>query len=269
MKSLVIIVLCTMLIAASPIPEINQKPVCPTPKSLMLHSAYGPERMEQLAKEIEKAGLKTITYSQLYDLWDKGKCAPSNTILVSVDDLSGVWLRHTFVEMIDVFIKHNMVLTLGVVTNSYDAVQNEHLWEYFKDLDKRGFEIASHSSMHYHLGQVEEKYVESDVNDSYYIICKNLGKCPKTLILPYGDGWDSNIVLKHAKEKYRAIVSIAAGNTYGGDLFVMRRIPPYNDDQSVTIQLLNDTFYLVTSGFKLPQRHFGYLQHIGTEILLK
>ena len=238
-----VVFLLVVLILASVVTKVYSNTIeCPTPKSLMLHSAYGSERMEQLAQELINGGYITMTYSQLYDLWDKGQCPPKNAVLVSLDDLSGVWLRHTFVEMVDVFLKYNLKLTLGVISNNKDSKQDPLLWDYFKDLDEKGIEIASHSTNHYNLPELNKAGVEIELNQSYDIICEHLGKCPETFVLPFGNGRDDKRVLEVAKGKYRSLVSIAGPDTYSGDLFILKRISPYNDNQNVTIQLLERSF---------------------------
>jgi hypothetical protein len=216
---------------------------CPTPKSLMLHSAFGVDRMEELAQEIIEQGYITITYSRLYELWDQGKCAPPNAIVVSLDDLNSIWLRNDFVQMIEVFTSRGLVLTLGVITGSPDEQQNPKLWDYYKELDTMGVEIASHSSGHLKMSWIDDKEIHKQIVDSYDIICEHLEKCPQTFILPFGIGYDIPKVIEEATGKYLSLVSIAGPKTYHGDIFILKRIPPDNDSQQRTILLLEASFF--------------------------
>ena len=218
---------------------------CPTPASIMLHSDFGSFLMEKLAIQIISDGYVTMTYDQVYDLWDRGECPPSNAILVSIDDLSGAWLKETFKDMIQVFIDHGLVLTVGVVSYTPDiSVQNPVIWEYFKEIDKAGIEIASHSTHHYSLTQLGRKGIDIELHESYEIICENLGKCPRTFILPFGNGWDVKDVMESASGLYRSLVSIAGPHDFGGNLFIMRRIPP-PDNITALKEFLNKYFPLV------------------------
>ncbi len=223
----------TIFLVISPLILIDTKTVyaqelsCPTPASIMLHSRFGSVLMKKLALQIISDGYITMTYSQVYDLWDQGKCPPSNAILVSIDDLSGAWLRSAFMDMIQVFIDHGLVLTVGVVSYTPDTfVQNPVIWEYFKEIDKAGIEIASHSTHHYSLKDLDRKGIDIELRESYEIICQNLGKCPKTFILPFGSGWNVKDVVESASGLYRSLVSITGPRDFGGDMFIMKRVPP-------------------------------------------
>jgi len=69
---------------------------CHTPMSLMLHSSFGPERMQQLAREILVRGLKTTTYREVAEGLRRGECPGWNSLVVSLDDLGTDWLRPIF-----------------------------------------------------------------------------------------------------------------------------------------------------------------------------
>ena len=129
--------------------------------------------------------------------------------------------------MIKVFIDHGLVLTVGVVSYTpNDSEQNPEVWDYFKSLDAIGIEIASHSTHHYNLTQLSKKAIEVELNESYEVICKNLGKCPTTFILPFGNGWNNQVIRSSAIERYRSLVSIEGPDTFGGDILIMKRMPP-------------------------------------------
>jgi len=221
---------------------VHGEMVCPTPKSVMLHSWYGNRMTGELIRELLNAGYQFYTYSQVYDFWDKGLCLPKNTVLVSLDDFYSTWSNLVLLDMISVFVEYDVVATLGVITRGESNSQNPSIWEYYKDLDKRGFERASHSSNHYNPYDLDEKGLRDEIIGSYEIICKYLGKCPKTYILPYGAGWDYDILLKIVEEKYRSVVSIAGPSTYSGQFFVMKRTVPGNGIPLETLRLMEVTF---------------------------
>lgn len=207
---------------------------CPTPASIMLHSYFGSYSMEKLAEKIISEGYVTMTYRQVYDLWDSGKCPPENAILVSLDDLSGAWLRKSLVNMIKAFTDCGLVLTVGVVSYTPDiSKQDPKIWEYFKEIKSAGVEIASHSTHHYCLTMLDRERKSIELHESYEIICQNLGECPSTFILPFGNGWDNEDVIDLAKGYYRSLVSIDGTHDFGGDVFIMRRVNPPDDIDSL------------------------------------
>ncbi len=209
---------------------------CPTPRSLMLHSAFGPQRMRDLAQEIERRGLKTTTYQSLLETLRRGECPDPHTIIVSVDDVGTSWIRPTFMEMVEVFIEHDMVLVLAVVVR---PPQDPAIWEYLQNLDALGIEIASHTVNHYSLPRLRPEMRESEIAGSYEIICQELGRCPVTLVLPFGNGGDNEAVLQAASQ-YRFVVGIRGGRTFtAGPPYLLGRIPPNNDSQAITLDLLD------------------------------
>ena len=206
---------------------------CPTPKSLMLHSAFGSKRMVELADAIIVNGLQTMTYKDIVEGLMKGECPDQNTIVVSIDDLGTGWLIPDFREMISAFTERDLVLVLGVITNGPQAPL---IWEYYQELDAKGIEIASHSVNHSNLAEIDEMALEEEIMESYRTICENLGTCPVSFILPYG-AYDDRVIV--TSEDYTFVVGIAGG-LFFGDLipYYVGRSGPYVYDQQITIERL-------------------------------
>jgi peptidoglycan/xylan/chitin deacetylase (PgdA/CDA1 family) len=212
---------------------------CSTPKSLMLHSAFGSRRMEELAQRIIERGWHTTTYRSMLDDLQQGICPSEDTLIVSLDDLGTSWLRLDFIDMVEVFIKHELVLVLGVVS---DGPQDPEIWDLLKTWEEQGMEIASHTMSHYILPLLSDEELTKQVSGSYDIICENLGVCPVTLVLTFGEGGDDPRVIEAAHE-YIFMIGIEGGHSFGESLpFYLGRIPPNNDDQSLTLNLLENTF---------------------------
>ena len=169
----------------------------------------------------------------------QGRCPPQDTIVVSLDDVGTSWLRLDFIGMVDVFIEHELVLVIGAVV---DGPQNPEIWDLLKTWQSHGIEIASHTLSHYHLPSLTDAALEEQVSGSYQIICENLGRCPITLILTFGDGGDDPRVIEAAHE-YIFLVGMQEGRSFGTEVpFYLGRIPPNNDDQNITVNLLENSF---------------------------
>ncbi len=206
---------------------------CTTPMSLMLHSDYGAARMEELAKVIEENDLTTITYESLYeDYFFQGKCPPDETLLVSLDDPKPSALLPVFKEMIQVFIDHNMVLTIGIITRE---PHNPEAWEYFNSIQEKGIEIASHTVNHFDLTKLNEDEIQFELEKSYNHICDNTKRCPVSLTLPWGNYDDQ--VQRIAKEiGYLGFISVPGELYFGGEYpHTFKRIPPNYESQSTTL----------------------------------
>ena len=238
-KLLILLMLVSVILSLMPIKNVSAENLeCPTPKSLMLHSWYGAKNTELLAKELIVNDLVTYTYSQIYELYDSGKCAPKNAVLISLDDFYSVYENKVLFDMANVFVDCGLVMTLGLITRTESYKQDLDIWDKLKDLQNNGFEIASHSSDHYNPYDLDERGLRDEIIGSHEIICEYLEKCPETYILPYGAGWDYDILLGIAGEKYRSVVSIAGPSTYGGQFFVMKRISPGDRTPSETIEYM-------------------------------
>lgn len=236
--------------------QIPRMRFCPTPPSIMLHSADGVYGMRWLVRSIEKYGLQTMTYRQVSDLYQRGLCPPKNSILVSLDDLGTSWLRQEFTDMIAVFTDQGYVLTLGVVTGTETSPQSTEIWDYLKSLQAQGLEIASHSARHSLLNKLDDSDLQAESEDSYQMLCDRLERCPVTFILPFGRGSESKQVLKVLGEKYINIVSIAAPKIFAGDFLLFKRIPLVEQDDNPREPKLGAPFFIQahTQESKLPSQ---------------
>jgi len=213
---------------------------CNTPKSLMLHSAFGETRMKALAQVIIDNGLQTITYRQMMEYILQGICPPENAIIVSLDDMGTSWLRPVFKDMIQAFTDRGLVLVAGVVTHSE---QDPEIWEYLRQIETQGIEIASHSINHLTFTAISDQALEKEIVGSYDMICDFLGTCPISLILPGGHGGDDPRVYEISKGRYAFLVGIQGGRSFSNaPPYYLGRIPPNNDDQTITLTLLENSF---------------------------
>jgi hypothetical protein len=214
-------------------------PSCPTPMSLMLHSSYGAARMEGLAEAIQARGWVTITYRQAAEMMRAGECPPPFAVIVSIDDLGTSWLRPDFKAMIQVFLDRGLTLVLGVVVGGQ---QDPEVWEYLRMLQSHGVEIASHTISHFNLPELDDEALLYEIQGSYDVICQWMGRCPITLILPFGNGlYDERI--PDAASDYTFVAGIPAGTEIGGGSpYYLGRIGPDVEDADHTLTLLYNTF---------------------------
>ncbi len=195
--------------------------------------------MQQLADEIIARGWETVTYRDILNDLRAGNCPTENAVIVSIDDLGTNWLRPDFVTMIRMFTDRGLKVVVGVVVKEPQA---SFIWDYMKQLEEMGSEVASHTVNHYQLSALTDTALDEEISGSYTIICENLGHCPVSIILPFGDGLDDPRVVTFSDD-YAFVVSITGGRIFtGAPPWVLGRIPPNNDDQTITANLL-EQFY--------------------------
>ncbi|HSN93494.1 MAG TPA: polysaccharide deacetylase family protein [Anaerolineaceae bacterium] len=247
--------------STKPTTQLPRKVLCPTPPSIMLHSADGVFGMQWLVRTIEKHSLQTMTYRQVSDLWKRGLCPPENTILVSLDDLGSNWLRKEFRDMIQVFTEKGLVLTLGLVTGTEKSPQNQVIWDYLRSLDAKGIEIASHSARHSMLEKLNEKDLRLESEESYRVLCEQLKRCPVTFILPFGKSSENSNVMNVLKATYTNIVSIQAAKIYGNLPLLFKRIPLVKQENNPGEPKLGAPFFIqnqvIHPNTKLPKQPNG------------
>lgn len=226
--------------------QLQRLTYCPTPPSIMLHSADAVYGMQWLVRTIENNGLQTMTYRQVSDLLQHGLCPPENAILVSLDDLGTGWLRKEFRDMISVFTAKGFVLTLGVVTGIEESPQKTEIWDYLRSLEAQGIEIASHSARHSLLETLKERDLTAESEDSYRMLCQQLGHCPVTFILPFGRGAENSRVLSVLNETFTNIVSIHAPKVFGAAPLLFKRIPLVEQDNNPREPKLGAPYFIET-----------------------
>ena len=196
---------------------------CPTPMSLMLHAAFGPAQMRELARKITMRGYITTTYREIKDGLSRGICPAEGSIVISLDDFPTDWLRSEFVSLIEIFAERELVL---VIAANVRGPQDPDAWNYLRNLEDRGFEVASHTIDHYSLSQLEPERIHRQVVGSYEVICRHLGRCPTSLILPFGNLDEAGHTVE-AASKYSFLVGIPGGRWFGGQPpFYVGRIGP-------------------------------------------
>ncbi len=212
---------------------------CPTPRSLMLHGHYGAERMEALAIEISDRGLQTLTYRDILAGIRRGECPPEQGIVVSLDDLYTSWIDPEFKTMISAFTERDLVLVLGVIVS---GPQDPQAWDYLRSLERLGVEVASHTVDHPNLPELSPVELDEQISGSYHLICENLGKCPVSLIVPYGS-MDAAGRIMEASHDYAFVVGIAGGLTIEGDApYYVGRAGPNIHSINLTLQVLDVAF---------------------------
>lgn len=220
-RLLLVLTLLVLLNSPHPIRAEEAAPSQCVVPSLMLHS-HSAEFLPEFLDLLEERGYRTITYRELEQLFS-GKLPQGKYVIISIDDFGPNRISSTLKEMVSEIRERDMVAVLGLVTGSLD----QNSWDYLAELEKEGFEIASHTSGHGYLPGLSSGALKNEIIGSSDLISKHL-QPPVSLVLPYGGFEKDSRIVTNAKEAgYKFIVGIAGGEKIasGGIYYVGRESP--------------------------------------------
>lgn len=225
------------------------------PPAVMLHSRHWrilPELLDGLAAE----GYAGITYRDWEQVWLGAAVFPIQPVILSVDDLSLHARNPTFDyfrRMKNTFVEKGFRAVFSVITRP-DLPQDHERWTEAASWVAEGIELANHTAYHSNLDNprwLPDDY-HTEIVDSTAMIGTNTGHPVRTLVTPFGSGYDLKTgtlnpnVLKAARQAdLRFIIGISTGQRHvhldiqDGDLIYAGRANP-GDQHTV-----NDALYYV------------------------
>ncbi len=243
--TIVIPTLTPTLVSPTSVVPACQTAICNMPYSILVHSAQK-DWLAELAPIINIEYV-ALTSSELTNLVNLGHPPQDNYVLISIDDLSTYYLPPRFYEMINNMREVGIVGTLAVVTE-YPSPPDPEIWAYYRELQKEGWEIAIHTEHHYNFEWISNAQIKLEIKNSYDKICANTLRCPVTLILPFGKGYNFTWVYQVAKEL--DIIWIVGtdigyrgtGNSFSGE-------PPYYASRAPIVESIDDMFKILDNMF--------------------
>lgn len=229
-----------------------------TPPSLMLHSASYP-LMKDLVPLI-KDEYTFLTYRSYYESLVNGVKFSKPPFLISVDDLSPVYMNPNFYDMISLMQENGITGTLGVVTEDKEKWKDRYL-DQLRIFSKNGWELAIHAKRHFNLPSLSDNVLEKEIGDCWRDLEKISGTKPITLILPFGDYWlgKENLEIDRRIDKVSRnygivwIVGIRGGKQFrDSPPYYVGRIGPGNTSSDTLILLENS--FTQRAEYVLPQR---------------
>lgn len=218
-----------------------------TPPSLMLHSASFP-LIKDLAPQIKDKYIFS-TYRSYYESLVDGARWPKSPCLVSVDDLSPVYMNSNFWDMILLMQENGIIGTLGIVIGNREEWRDRYLGQ-LREFSKNGWELAIHTKSHVDLPSLSDDVLEKEIGDCWRDLIEISGVRPVTLILLFGDYWrgkentiiDERIVSVSERYGLVWIVGIKGGKQFeGSPPYYVGRIPP-GKTSSDTLAFLENSF---------------------------
>lgn len=218
------------------------------PPSVMLHSRHW-KVLPDLLSALSDEGYTGITYLD----WEEAMSLngvtvlPPQPVIISVDDIScevGNPSFKYFERMKDDFLQVGFKAVFAVITRP-NLRQDSKRWDTLASWSGEGFELATHTSYHSNLDN--PKFIASDyqseVVDSAAMITERSGEAVRTLVTPYGSGFDlktgvinPNVLNACQEANLKFMVGITTGqrhvhgNIEAGDVIYAGRADPSNDN---------------------------------------
>lgn len=218
----------------------------PAPPTLMFHSRHRwllPEIINWLLAD----GFTGITYLDLDKILHGAMPLPEKPIIITIDDIAmdkGNPNFATFVAMHDTLVQANFAGVFGVITRP-DWQQAADRWAQIAEWQNQHIELATHTATHRVLDNPQWVDADYDVEivASAQMITERIGQPVKTLITPYGSGYNQQqnqlnpaVIAACQRAQIRFVVGIVEGrqplalNPATDDVLYLGRTVPGPDD---------------------------------------
>lgn len=227
-------------------PRVSGLPV------LMYHKIGTPPAESQLKKlwvtavmfrrhleYLKDHGYQTWTFQEVHEALGSGRAVPPNAVVLTFDD--GYANNHA--EAFPLLQEFRAKAVFYVVVNAvgrdnfwHDPKSEIRLpmmsWDQLRELQKQGFEIASHTLNHPRLSTIPLEQARQEFEESRARLDKELGSKSLAFAYPYGNGADDGRLQSLASAAgYKTAVSVHQGKAdLKGNLFCLKRLFIRGDD---------------------------------------
>jgi peptidoglycan/xylan/chitin deacetylase (PgdA/CDA1 family) len=121
-------------------------------------------------------------------------------------------------------------------------------WDELREMQTKGFEIGSHTVNHADFSRVDPNTLQVEINDSLQQLQRELGERPRPFAFPWGTPAQVTkqaLQILRGSGYYAALTMFPGSNTYGQDVFQVKRIDAGNGN------LTNLAFSARIAGFNL------------------
>ncbi len=168
----------------SKIPILTYHSFGPKPEqkegAMQLHYRITAEKFEAQMKYLADKGYATITFADLVENQLNGKPIPDHAIVLTFDD---GW-KSQYEYAVPILEKYKFTGTFFIITNSTGAKSYMSVDE-LKDLNSKGFEIASHTKTHPKLVTLDDVKLADELQGSKKALEDKLGITITTMAYPY------------------------------------------------------------------------------------
>lgn len=155
----------------------------PTLPELTRNLTVAPGDFAAQMRWLKSHGFHTITQQQLYDALERGKTLPPKPVLLTFDD----GYRDVFGNASALIDRLGLHATAYVITGRISGPDASFLtWPLVRSLERRGFDIGSHTVNHVDLTQLSDSEALRELEDSRRTLERKLGHPVQWFAYPYG-----------------------------------------------------------------------------------
>lgn len=186
-----------------------------------------PSEFEMHMRYIKESGYKTLTLTEMVNIWKQKIKEPYKAVVLTFDDgylnnydvafptlkafglTATIFLTTDFIGKRCTWDKKGEIPDLPLLT-----------WEMIREMDQYGIDFQPHSATHPHLTSLTVSQIEEEIRRSKQVIEERLDKECRLFCYPYGE-FDERIINVLIKLGFIAAV---AGQSVQEDLYSLRRI---------------------------------------------
>jgi peptidoglycan/xylan/chitin deacetylase (PgdA/CDA1 family) len=169
----------------APIPATKESPMA-------LHYRITPETFDLQMQYLKDHGYHTITLGTLIADISQGITPTNKEVVLTFDD---GW-RNQYAYAMPILEKYGFTATFGIISKNVGSAisvnstesgsaGSKMTWAQIKDLQARGFEIASHSETHPFLTHVSDQQLVTEITGSKKMLETKLGTSITSFVYPY------------------------------------------------------------------------------------
>ena len=177
----------------APVPAAKESPMA-------LHYRITPEIFDAQMHYLKSNGYTTITLASLIADISAGKVISDKEIVLTFDD---GW-RNQYAYAMPILEKYGFTGTFGIISKNVGSAVSasstesgspgsKMTWAQIKDLQSRGFEIASHTETHPFLTHVTDQQLVIEITGSKKMLEAKLGTPVTSFVYPYYN-YDARVV---------------------------------------------------------------------------
>ena len=187
----------------------------------------GKDVFENQMALIKEGGYRTLTFSEIADIWKNGKAEPEKAVVLTFDD----GFRNNYDVAFPILRKNGFTATIFLATDyigkrcTWDKRSDIPdfpmlTWEMITEMGGYGIDFQPHTATHPHLPLISNNRIRDEIKRSRSTIEDKLDKRCDIFCYPYGE-FDERVIRVLKEEGFIGAVAV---NPDKENLYTIRRV---------------------------------------------